>query len=88
MDINVAPSIQQINGFRNSKFFNDIFPDQRTREIANDAINEYVASKRGKLDIKGEDVTATNTLNKLASIGVAETLARVKRNQLNSYLLL
>ena len=74
MDINVAPSIQQINGFRNSKFFNDIFPDQRTREIANDAINEYVASKRGKLDIKGEDVTATNTLNKLASIGVARAL--------------
>ena len=77
MDINVAPTIQQINGFRNSKFFNDIFPDQRTRQIANDAINEYVASKRGKLNVKGEEVTATNRLNKIASIGVARALAGV-----------
>ena len=77
MDINVAPTIQQINGFRNSKFFNDIFPDKRTRQIANDAINEYVASKRGKLNVKGEEVTATNRLNKIASIGVARALAGV-----------
>ena len=39
MDINIAPSIQQINGFRSSKFFNDIFPDQSTREIINDALS-------------------------------------------------
>ena len=77
MDINVAPSIQQINGFRSSKFFNDIFPDQRTREIANDAINDYVAAKRGKTNIKGEDIKAYNTLNKLATLGVSRALAGI-----------
>ena len=77
MDINIAPSIQQINGFRSSKFFNDIFPDQSTREIINDAINDYVAAKRSKLNIKGEDVKAIKSLNRLASIGVARALAGV-----------
>ena len=77
MDINIAPSIQQINGFRSSKFFNDIFPDQSTREIINDASNDYVAAKRSKLNIKGEDVKAIKSLNRLASIGVARALAGV-----------
>ena len=46
-DIYTAPSIQQIKGARNSDAYNDVLPNENSRQVIDDRVNNYVASIRG-----------------------------------------
>jgi hypothetical protein len=76
-DINTAPGIQQIKGFRNSESYKKIFPTEQERTLVEDRVNKYVDKKRGVDYISPGNVKFLKTINTLARIGVARTLAGV-----------
>ena len=76
-DINTAPGIQQIKGFRNSENYKKIFPTEQERTLVEDRVNKYVDKKRGVDYISPGNVKFLKTINTLARIGVARTLAGV-----------
>ena len=76
-DINTAPGIQQIKGFRNSESYKKIFPTEKERTLVEDRVNKYVDKKRGVDYISPGNVKFLKTINTLARIGVARTLAGV-----------
>tara|TARA_R110000796_G_scaffold252087_1_gene385089 strand:- start:40 stop:2796 length:2757 start_codon:yes stop_codon:yes gene_type:complete len=47
-DINTAPSIKQIKGAMNSKYFEKVFVNESSRRIVKDRIYKYVELKRAK----------------------------------------
>jgi hypothetical protein len=76
-DVYTAPSIQQIQGARDSDAYNDVLQNENSREVIQDRINNYVASIRGVSQFEKEQKENTKlvrAMDKLATFGVVKAL--------------
>jgi len=76
-DVYTAPSIQQIQGARDSDAYNDVLPNENSRQVIDDRINNYVASIRGVTQFEKEqreNRKLVKAMDKLATFGVVRAL--------------
>lgn len=76
-DVYTAPSIQQIQGARDSDAYNDVLPNENSREVIQDRINNYVASIRGVAQFEKEqreNKILVKAMDKIATFGVVRAL--------------
>ncbi len=76
-DVYTAPSIQQIQGARDSDAYNDVLPNENSREVIQDRINNYVASIRGVTQFEKEqreNKMLVKAMDKIATFGVVRAL--------------
>ena len=74
MDIETAPSIQQLKGFFESKNFERIVPDAQDRDLLKGRVIKYVQAKKGRDYISPDDKQFLKVLNAYSSFGVSRTL--------------
>ena len=78
IDIYTAPAIKKIEGARSSEYYDKIFPSESDKKMMDDRINLLVDKKRGLSERMSEqDKRILNSLNKVATLGVARVLGGV-----------
>ena len=75
IDANTAGPIRQIKGFQSTDAYAKIFPNEKDRQIVEERIKKYVDIKRGVSGLSRTEEDFLNLINKVATIGVARTLA-------------
>ena len=76
-DVYTAPSIQQIQGARDSDAYNDVLPNENSRQVIEDRINNYVSNIRGVSQFEKEQKEnriLTKAMDKIATFGVVKAL--------------
>ena len=74
-DINTAGSVQQMIGAINSKAFQEIFPDNTSKDVAYDRMKNFVDLKRGLGKATNETVSKwTRRFNRLSGLGTSRVL--------------
>jgi hypothetical protein len=76
-DINTAPSIKQIKGAMNSKYFDKVFVNESSRRIIKDRIYKYVELKRGKNFETEANRAILNRIRQATALGVRMVLGGV-----------
>jgi hypothetical protein len=73
-DVNTAAAIQQIKGAITSDAFEQVFPNDQSRQIVKDRIIKYIDAKRAGEKINEDDKKLLKILNKGATFGVVKAL--------------
>ena len=73
-DVNTAAAIQQIQGAIKSDAFEQVFPNDQSRQIVKDRIIKYIDAKRAGEKINEDDKKLLKILNKGATFGVVKAL--------------
>ena len=76
-DINTAGAIQQIKGAIASESFNEVFPNDKSRDIVKKRIIDYIDAKRTGQRVKEDEKKALKVLNKAATFGVVKALGGI-----------
>ena len=76
-DINTAGAIQQIKGAIASESFNEVFPNDKSRDIVKQRIIDYIDAKRTGQRVKEDEKKALKVLNKAATFGVVKALGGI-----------
>jgi hypothetical protein len=76
-DINTAPSIKQIKGAMDSKYFEKVFVNESSRRVIKDKIYKYVELKRGKDFETPLNKNILRKLGKTTALGVRMVLGGI-----------